>query len=112
MLNNLLAVTEPPLGNNLSQGLFTFVLGMLVIFLGIAIIVIFVSLAGNVFNKSEKKETEKPKEKVVEETPVVVEEGIPEHVKVAIIAAISAYYFNNEESKSNCDFVVRKIKRF
>lgn len=111
MLNHLLAVTEPPLGNNLSQGLFTFVLGMLVVFLGIAIIVIFVSLAGNVFNKSEKKEEVKSVE-VVEEAPVVVEEGIPEHVKVAIIAAISAYYFNNEESKSNCDFVVRKIKRF
>ncbi len=111
MLNHLLAVTEPPLGNNLSQGLFTFVLGMLVVFLGIAIIVIFVQLAGNIFNKSEKKEEVKPVE-VVEEAPVVVEEGVPEHVKVAIIAAISAYYFNNEESKSNCDFVVRKIKRF
>ena len=111
MLNHLLAVTEPPLGNNLSQGLFTFVLGLLVVFLGIAIIVIFVSLAGSVFNKSEQKEEVKPVE-VVEEAPVVVEEGIPEHVKVAIIAAISAYYFNNEESKSNCDFVVRKIKRF
>ena len=40
----------------------------------------------------------------------VVEEGIPEHIKVAIIGAITAYYFEN--NKSNCDFIVRKIKRF
>ncbi len=111
MLNNILAVTVPPLGNPLLQGIFTFVLGMFVVFFGIAIIVVFVQLAGNVFNKTEKKVEVKPEEKI-EETQVVVEEGIPEHVKVAIIAAISAYYFNNSENKSNCDFVVRKIKRF
>ena len=112
MLNNILApVTVPPLGNPLLQGIFTFVLGMFVVFFGIAIIVVFVQFAGNIFNKTEKKEEVK-KVEIVEEPKVVVEEGIPEKVKVAIIAAISAYYFNNNENKSNCDFVVRKIKRF
>ena len=111
MLNNILAVTVPPLGNPLSQGVFTFILGLFVVFFGITIIVIFVQLAGNIFNKTEKKEEVK-KVEIVEEPKVVVEEGIPEKVKVAIIAAISAYYFNNNENKSNCDFVVRKIKRF
>ena len=62
-------------------------------------------------NASLDSKFEKKVEKV-EEPKVVVEEGIPEKVKVAIIAAISAYYFNNSENKSNCDFVVKKIKRF
>ena len=94
-------------------GLYTFVLGMLVVFLGIAIIVIFVSIAGKIFSvdKNEPKVKQEPKKvEVKEEKPVVVEDNeVPEHIKVAIVAAITAYY---EEAKSQCDFVVKKIRRF
>ena len=95
-------------------GLYTFVLGMVVIFLGITIIVLFVSLAGKILNKSESK-TDKKQSKaevkpVVETVVEVADDGeIPDHIKVAIVAAITAYY---EEAKSNCDFVVKKIRRF
>ena len=41
---------------------------------------------------------------------VVKNEEISPQVKAAIIAAISAYYFTNE-NKSTCDFIVKKIKR-
>lgn len=96
-------------------GLYTFVLGLLVVFLGIAIIVIFVSIAGKIFSSGETKEPKQPKVKV--EKPVVVEKveapvdngEVPDHIKVAIVAAITAYY---EEKKSNCDFIVKKIRRF
>ena len=95
-------------------GLYTFVLGMVVIFLGIAIIVLFVTIAGKVLNASEnKKETKQPKAEVkpvVEKVEEVADNGeVPDHIKVAIVAAITAYY---EEAKSNCDFVVKKIRRF
>ena len=95
-------------------GLYTFVLGLLVVFLGIAIIVVFVTIAGKIFNASEnkvkapKQKVEPIKEEVVNNAPSADDGEIPEHVKVAIVAAISAYY---EEAKSNCDFVVKKIRR-
>ena len=115
MLNLLAKVNkmEPVPG-----GLYTFVLGMLVVFLGIAVIVIFVSIAGKIFSSGETKEVKEPKQpKVKVEKPVVVEKveapvdngEVPDHIKVAIVAAITAYY---EEKKSNCDFIVKKIRRF
>ena len=100
--------------SEVAGGLYTFVLGMVVVFLGIAIIVLFVTLAGKVFNANDnKKETKQPKAEVkpvVETVEEVADNGeIPDHIKVAIVAAITAYY---EEAKSNCDFVVKKIRRF
>ena len=111
MLNTLLI---PSITENALEGAKTFVMGMLVIFLGITIIVLSVKIAGYFFNnsndKAEKVEKVKEETKPVETVAPVVEEGIPEHIKVAIIGAITAYYFEN--NKSNCDFIVRKIKRF
>ena len=86
---------------------------MIVVFLGIAIIVFFVTLAGKVFSaqKETKVKVEEPKQVEVKQTQeVVVSNEIPTHVKLAIIGAISAYYFENQ--KSNCEFVVKKIKRY
>lgn len=45
-----------------------------------------------------------------EERPVAIsDDDVPEEVKVAIIAAISAYY--DSQPVQNNEFVVRKIKR-
>ena len=109
MLNQLLAIS----GEIIEAGLLTFVLGMLVTFLGIAIIVVFVSIAGNIFNKTAKEPKLKveKKEIKVESVKEVQDEEISDTVKAAIIAAISAYYFTGEESKAKCDFVVKRIKR-
>ncbi len=102
--------------SEITGGLYTFILGILVIFLGITIIVVFVTLAGKFFSsgkKSTSTETKKEISPVKIEQPKKVEvensDSIPEHIKVAIVAAISAYY---QETKSNCDFIVKKIKRF
>jgi sodium pump decarboxylase gamma subunit len=106
MLNQLLGAT-------MQDGVLTFLLGMLVVFGGIAIIVLFVSIAGIFFNKSTK-EQKAPVKQVKQEVKEVQpkEEELPTHIKAAIVAAISAYYFTaNANSTSKCDFVVKKIKR-
>ncbi len=100
--------------SNFGNGLFTFILGMIVVFLGMFVIVIAVSLVGKVMSKTgDKKQPENP-EKQVEPVPVVanvkheVDGEIPEHVRVAIIAAIAAYYENNQPQN---EFIVKKIKK-
>ena len=91
------------------DGLFVFVLGLLVVFLGMIIIVLAVSLFGKIFS-AKKEDTKKPKTEVQPiKEEVKSEEEIPAHVKAAIVAAISAYYFS---ANSKCDFVVKKIKRY
>ncbi len=100
MLNDLLMST-------LGTASFTFVMGILVVFFGICVIILFVTISGYIFNSKKKKEKAEPVKEVI---PTVNEDGIDEKVKVAIIAAISAYYFSNSENKK-CDFVVKKIKR-
>ncbi len=108
MINNLLALSDWP------DGLFTFLLGIAVVFVGMLIIVFFVSLVGKVINKpSDEVKEEKTVEvkPVVESAPApVVEDGeISEDVRVAIIAAIAMYYENNNQPKH--EFTVRKIKK-
>ena len=56
--------------------------------------------------KAPKKEVEVDVEPVVE----AVSDDIPEDVKVAIIAAISAYYMSSGAKAKN-EFTVRKIKK-
>ncbi len=96
--------------NPIINGSYVLVLGMGVIFVGMLVIILAVSICGKIINKGgEVKKEEKPvePEPIIESEPQA--EEIPAHVKAAIIAAISAYYFN---SQSKCDFVVKKIKRF
>lgn len=105
-MNLLLAVTS----NALSDGLKTILLGILVVFLGMAIIVLFVSLFGYLFDKFVNKRVSKPLKEPVKQVETSADDGsIPEHVKVAIVTAVTAYYFNEQSKK--CDFKVRKIKR-
>ena len=93
-------------------GGFTFILGVCVVFLGMIILVLAVSGMGIAMKKFDeiKKEKSKPT-KTVEITKVEessVSEEIPEHVKVAIVAAIAAYY---ADSGVKNEFKVKKIKR-
>ncbi len=95
----------------LVNGLFVFILGLLVVFLGMTIIVLAVTLFGKLFSIKFKKKEKPSKEPKAEILPATVEDNeVPEHVKAAIVAAITAYYFN-QKSKP-CDFVVKSIKRY
>ena len=107
-MTNLLAL------NNFQNGLFTFILGLLVVFLGMLVIVFAISLAGKAISGKKEKPQ---KEEVVQSAPApavvqqpIVEEGIPEDVRVAIIAAIAAYYNSNQPQPEH-EFKVRKIKK-
>lgn len=94
--------------------LFTFVLGMLVVFLGMAIIIFFLAIIGKVFDKisgkQPKKSVEKP-QKTIKPNPIQVQETdeVDEKTRVAIISAI--YALLQQENKSQCEFIVRKITR-
>ena len=94
--------------NPVINGLFVFLLGMIVVFFGMIIIITAVTICGKVFSVTKEKPQKKVEAPVVEEVKPTESEEVPEHVKVAIIAAISAYYF---DAQSKCDFVVKKIKR-
>ncbi len=93
-------------------GGFTFILGVCVIFLGMIILVLAVSGMGIAMKKFDdiKQNKSKPT-KTVEVTKLSEaneSEDIPEHVRVAIIAAIMAYY---ADSGVKNEFKVKKIKR-
>lgn len=93
-------------------GIFTFILGMIIIFAGMAVLVLCVSLVAKAMTAKSKK-TEKAEEETEDASEAVVEaeasdDGIPENVKVAIIAAVLAYY-EGEGAKN--EFVVKKIKK-
>ena len=96
----------------LSTGGLTFALGMGVVFLGMTILVLSLSLMGKIMTKLDEKKAQKvEEEKSVEITSI--EDGetsdeIPEHIKVAIVAAIAAYY---ADSGVKNEFKVRKIKK-
>ena len=112
MLSNLLQAT---LAEKMGNGAFTFILGICVIFLGMIILVISVSLVGKAVSSTEEKKVAKPKKEVEvkpEPAPVVSvsDDDIPEDVKVAIIAAISAYYLSGGPT-AKPEFTVRKIKK-
>ena len=105
MIANLLAMSDQ------TTGLVAFFIGMGVVFLGISVLIFAVWIMGKLMKvKSSEKKQEinlAPTEHVP--APVLVEdESIPEHIKVAIMAAIYAYY---SEKKEKCEFTVKKIKR-
>lgn len=101
---NLLALEG--MGHGLTV-LFTVVLGVLVIFLGMTIIITFLILMGRIFDfisNKQKKELKPQKE----ETSIVTEIGIDEKTRSAIIASIYMYYLQED---NNCEFIVRDIKK-
>lgn len=111
---NLLAEEAYKGAPDLFWGVFTFVLGMLVVFLGMTVLILCISLVAKVMtaknkpvsNDNSDDDTEEPElENVV---AAESDDGVPEHVKVAIIAAVLAYY--QGEGVKN-EFVVKKIKK-
>ena len=90
-------------------------LGFVIVFAGIVIIIAVIWLIGLLMRKTNNLaflqnigKKKKDKEKPVEQTQVVEEEGIPDEVKAAIVAAIMAYY---ETEQPQCEFKVKRIKR-
>lgn len=95
-------------------GIFTFVLGLIIVFAGMAILVLVVSLVAKAMTAKSKKKAADENEDAADEIEAVTatepaeEGGIPENVRVAIMAAVLAYY--EGEGVKN-EFVVKKIKK-
>lgn len=93
-------------------------IGFLVVFLGIIIIIGIIWLVGLIMRKTNnlefltKGKSEKPKKaaNLPSNTAQLQtsSDDIPDEVKVAIMAAIMAYY---EERQEKCQFTVKRIKR-
>ncbi len=119
MLNNLLANYDFKLFNSaIETGLFVLVLGIIVCFLGIAIIVFVISTIGKIIpSVTAKKNGNNPTQKKSEGnnslqiTSANAAAAIPAETVAVITAAIAAYYSQNSQSPSKCDFVVKKIKK-
>lgn len=109
MLFNLLE-SAASLGEKAVDGALTFLIGMVTVFLGMTVLILcvegFGKIADAIAKKTEKK-TEAKNEEVKTEITISDDE-IPEDIRVAIIAAVSAYY---AESGSKNEFTVKKIKR-
>ena len=90
-------------------GVLGFFLGVITVFLGITLLIFVVWVMGKIFSASTNSKKE---EEVTPEPAPVVEAvddgGIPEHVKVAIVAAIMAFY---EQQNEKCEFTIKKIAR-
>ncbi len=107
MLNNLLLEGM----TNVQTGLFTFLLGLVVTFLGMTLLVLCVTLVGKAISaKSDKKPSEEKIEEVQPATADTDEDDIPLDIKLAIIAAVTTACIA-DTGKTKNEFVVRRIKR-
>ncbi len=121
---NLLAVGSTVTSGELGTAALQAVIGFLIVILGIVLLIAILSLVGFIMTRNKKKGKAKAKPQAVsapvfreeprkEEAKVVVQKKkesseIPEEVKVAIIAAIMAYY---QAEKPQAAFIVKRIKR-
>ncbi|MDE6586573.1 MAG: OadG family protein [Clostridia bacterium] len=121
MVNSLLDFVSKGDGNyyfeNMSEAIIYALIGFLIVFVGIAIIILIIWLIGLLLRKTNNlaflrnlKLKRKSKNVESEITPSIShdENEVPDEIKVAIIAAIMAYY---SESSPKCEFKVKRIKR-
>ncbi len=92
--------------NDATTVLFVFLIGVLIIFLGMTVIILALQLMGKIFDKINNK----PQKEIKTVTPTeqTTNLSVDEKTKAAIIGAIYMYYLNEG---SNCEFIVKKIKR-
>lgn len=114
MLSQLLVVNEII---SITDALIYALIGFAFVFVGIGVLIGILYLIGFIMQKTNgsvscgKRKEKREKQESTVAAPVSVSginEDVPDEVKAAIIAAIMAYY--NEENPK-CEFVVRKIKR-
>ena len=96
--------------NDATTVLFVFLIGVLIIFLGMTVIILTLQIMGKVFDKINNKSKKESKPVIVSQQPEqeAKTQEVDEKIKAAIIGAIYMYYLNEG---SDCEFVVRKIKR-
>lgn len=117
MNNLLLDIVQGNDGNfyfsDFTESLIYALLGFLIVFVGIVIIIAIIWLVGLLMRKTDNLAFltnigKKKKDKVEQPAQPIAEEGVPDEVKAAIVAAIMAYY---ETEQPECEFKVKRIKR-
>lgn len=102
--------------DNFGEAIIYALIGFGVVILGIALIIFIIWLVGLLMRKTNnlefltKKKDKKPVQQDVKSIVTVSEQTdeIPDEVKAAIVAAIMAYY---QQEEGKCEFTVRRIKR-
>ncbi len=112
MTNNLL---ESWFKFSVAEGGFYAIFGFLFVFIGILLLIIVITLLGKVVSQIEGKNKPKVKKEksapVTPAPPVTVKsnaEEVDASVVAAITAALMAYY---EAQGTNCEFVVKRIRK-
>ena len=115
MIFSLLAKFDSVTGNEIPEisildALIYALVGFAVTFLGICILIFFVWAAGKLIKQIQTKKNAIPEndQKQASASGITEESGDAEEVRVAIIAAIAAYY---AAENSSCEFKVKRIKR-
>ena len=112
MVYSLLAAADKTRAVSIGEAALYALLGFLIVFIGIAFLILVVWLVGKVVafieNKQNQKETPAP---VVAETLAVdesIDEELTEETVAVITAALMAYY---QKNNPKCEFTVKRIKR-
>jgi Na+-transporting methylmalonyl-CoA/oxaloacetate decarboxylase gamma subunit len=128
MIANVLAVVANANGNyyfeNKAEALIYALIGFLVVFVGIALIILVIWLVGLLMKKTNnlafltnRKKKAKQPEQAQEQTSVSQEQNkevlasadeVSDEVKAAIVAALMAFY---QTEQPQCEFTVKRIKR-
>lgn len=86
-------------------------IGFLIVFAGIVLIIAIIWLLGLLMRKTDNlaflRKGNKNKPEPVN-TCEKADDGLPDEVKVAVIAAVTAYM---DDEKPGCEFKIKKIKR-
>ena len=115
MLFNLLSQTEDPFRKaTIGESALYALLGFLVVFVGIAFLILVVWLVGKLMTKSKPvpktkvEEVPKTAESVAESLAVADGDEITDETIAVITAALMAYY---QQNNPKCEFTVKRIKR-
>ena len=115
MINNFLSLINQEGSLGFGEACLYAWIGFAVVFAGIILIILIIWLIGLLMRKTNNleflnnlgKKKKQVKEQVVEENPSEDEEITPE-VRAAIVAAIMAYY---TQEQPKCEFRVKRIKK-
>ncbi len=85
-------------------------LGFVIVFVGIAFLIFIVWLVGKIMTKTTKSIPPKKAEAVPQPSVLAkdVEEELSDEVVAVIMAALTAYY---QQNNPKCEFTVKRIKR-
>lgn len=88
------------------------IIGFAVTFVGIFLLIFFIWLLGKAVNQAaavrSRKKAGKAEEAPAEVPAASASDEVSEEIRVAIVAAIAAYYVGEN---SSCEFKVKRIKR-